>query len=73
MGELTSKNSSKWYFTLEKMNSHDQEKSEKFIIQDINHLSDEGQVEKIAEHFSEILNTYSPLNKEDIFIEPFEK
>ena len=73
MGELTSKNSSKWYFTLKKMNSHDQEKSEKFIIQDINHLSDEEQVEKIAEHFSEILNNYSPLNKEDIFIEPFEK
>ena len=73
MGELTSKNTSKWYSTLKKMTSHDQQKSEKVIIQDINHLSDEEQVEKIAEHFSEIPNTYSQLNKQDISIEPFEK
>ena len=52
------KNTSKWYSTLKKMTSHDQHKVEKIIIQDINHLSDEEQANKLADHFSEIPNSY---------------
>ena len=71
MGELTSKNTSKWYSTLKKMTSHDQQKTERILVQDINHLSDKEQGEKIADSFSEIPNQYSQLKKEDIIIEPF--
>ena len=50
------------------MTSHDQHKVEKIIIQDINHLSDEEQANKLADHFSEIPNSYDQLKKEDIEI-----
>ena len=52
MSELMGKNTSKWYSSLKKMTSHDQHKVEKVIIQDINHLSDEEQAYKLADHFS---------------------
>ena len=55
------------------MTSHDQHKVEKIIIQDINHLSDEEQALKLAEHFSEIPNSYDQIKKEDIKVETFEK
>ena len=70
VSELTSKNTSKWYSTLKKMTSHDQQKNEKLIIQEINHLSDREQIEKLADHFSKIPNEYEQLNKDDIDINP---
>ena len=73
MGELTCKNTSKWYSTLKKITSHDQQKNERIIVQDINHLSDKEQAEKIAENFAEIPNQYSQLKKEDIFVEVFDE
>ena len=73
MSELMGKNTSNWYSSLKKMTSHDQHKVEKIIIQDINHLSDEEQANKLADHFSEIPNSYDQLKKEDIEIEYFSK
>ena len=55
------------------MTSYDQQKNERVIIQEINHLSDKEQGEIIADKFSEIPNTYSQLKKEDIKVDPVEK
>ena len=54
------------------MTAHDQQKYEKVIVQDINHLSDKEQAEKIADHFSDIPNQYEQLKKEDINIPDFQ-
>ena len=53
--------------------SHDQHKSDKIVIQEINHLSDKEQAKKLGEHFSKIPNQYDQLSKDDIKIEPIEK
>ena len=50
------------------MTSHDQQKYEKVIIQDIDELSDEEQLQKIAKHFSAIPNEYDQLKIKDIKI-----
>ena len=70
ISELTSKNTSKWYSTMKKITSHDQHKNDKIFVQELNHLTDQDQVEKLAEHFSEIPNQYNQLRDEDIEIEP---
>ena len=72
MLNLTSTNTSKWYSNLKRMTAHDQQKYEKLVVQDINHLSDQEQADKIADHFSSIPNQYEQLKKEDIYISPFE-
>ena len=53
------------------MTAHDQQKKDKLIIQDINHLSDEEQANLLADHFSKVPNEYNQLNTEDIQIPPF--
>ena len=68
MGDLMTKNTSKWYTTLKRMTAHDQQKNEKVIIPDMNHLSDKEQAESLANHFSKIPNEYEQLRKEDITI-----
>ena len=68
-----SRNTSKWYMSLKKITSYDQHKSDKIVIQEINHLSDKEQAEKLGEHFSTIPNQYDQLSKDDIEIEPIEK
>ena len=54
---------------MKKLTPLDQHTSDKIIIQEINHLTDEEQSEKLAEHFSSILSQYEQLNKEDISID----
>ena len=73
ISELMSRNTSKWYMSLKKITSYDQHKSDKIVIQEINHLSDKEQAEKLGEHFSTIPNQYDQLSKDDIKIEPIEK
>ena len=70
MGDLMTKNTSQWYSSLKRMTAHDQQKNQKVIIPDINHLPDEEQVERIAEQFSKIPNEYDQLKKEDIIVPP---
>ena len=70
MHSFMNKNTSKWYSSMKKLTPLDQHTSDKIIIQEINHLTYEEQSEKLAEHFSSILNQYEQLNKEDISIDP---
>ena len=45
----------------------------KIIIQEINHLTDQEQSEKLAKHFAEVPNKYDQLNKDNIEIKPTNK
>ena len=64
--DLLSKNTSQWYTSLKQMTNFYQQKFQKLIIPDINHLSDEEQAIKFADKFSEIPNQYQQLKTEDI-------
>ena len=55
---------------MKKITFHDQHKNDNIFVQEINHLPDKDQAEKLAEHFSEIPNQYDQLRREDILIEP---
>ena len=70
ISELMSRNTSKWYSSLKKITSHYQHTNEKIIVQDINHLSDKDQADKLGEHFLTIPNQYDQLEKKDIEIYP---
>ena len=61
MGDVMSKNTSQWYSCLKRMSSYDQEKYGQIILPDINHLSEEDQAQRLAEHFSKIPKEYNPL------------
>ena len=50
------------------MTNFAQEKNEKIIIKEINHLSDKDQAAKLADQFLEIPNQYDQLRTEDINI-----
>ena len=73
MCDLTSKNTSKWYSSLKRMTSHEDHKKDNIIMQDINHLPDEEQAQKLADHFSSIPNKYDQLKSEDIKISHIKK
>ena len=70
IADLRKKNPSQWYSSLKRISGYDK-KSENILIQEINHLSDQEQAEKIAEYFSSIPNEYEPLKTEDIKVPPF--
>ena len=61
-----------WYSCLKKITSHDQHKSQVTNVEEISHLTDQGQVELIAEKFSSIQNKYDPIQKDDIYIPKYE-
>ena len=46
-------------------------KSEKLLVDQINHLTDQEQCDLIADEFTKIPNQYSPLHRKDIVIPPF--
>ena len=56
ISELTNKNTSKWYSTMKKVTSQDQHQNDKIFVQEINHLTDQDQAEKLAKRFSKIPN-----------------
>ena len=60
-----------WYKWLKKLTSHDQHNQ--IDVDDLNHLKDADQAEKIAEAFSSIQNEYEPLKSEDISIPSYEE
>ena len=70
IADLKTKNPSQWYSSLKRISGYDQ-KSEKPIIQDINHQTDQEQAETIADFFSSIPNEYDALQTEDIKIPHF--
>ena len=71
VAELKISKPGKWYQCLKKLTSHDQQKSESFQVDQISHLSDQEQADKIADAFCAIQNEYDSLRSEDIIIPPF--
>ena len=55
------------------MTNFDQEKYEKVVIQEINHLSEQDQAKVLSDHFSKIPNEYSELKTEDIATSPIQE
>ena len=72
IADLRKKKPSQWYSSLKRISGYDK-KSEKVVIEEINHLPDDQQAEKIADLFSSILNEYEALVKDDIEIPEFNK
>ena len=66
VNDLKHSNQSQWYSKLKRMSSHNTEKEEETCVQDLLGLSDQVQVEKIADQFSEVSNLYSPLKDDAI-------
>ena len=50
------KNTSKWYCSMKNITSPNQHTEENIIFQEINHLTDQEQSEKLAEPFAEVPN-----------------
>ena len=72
IADLRKKKPSQWYSSLKRISGFDQNR-QNVAIEEINHLSDEEQAEKIADFFSSIPNEYEPLEKQDIEIPEFRK
>ena len=66
--DLKTKNPSQWYSMLKRMSSYDQGKAEDIVVTEISHLSNQEQVEAIADRISAVSQEYEPLRKEDIEI-----
>ena len=64
------KNTSKWYCSMKNITSHNQHTKENIIFQEINHLTDQEQSEKLAEPFAEVPNQYDQHSKDDIKFKP---
>ena len=70
VADLKKKSPGQWYSALKRITSSDQ-RSDQINIEEINHLTDQEQAERIAEKFSSIQNEYQPLKNEDITVPPF--
>ena len=70
VSDLKVKNPSQWYSAVKRMTAYEN-KADQLFVDEISHLSDQEQCERIADDFSEIPNTYRPLHKEDIHIPKF--
>ena len=64
--ELKVTNPGRWYSQLKRMCSYDEGKSEKLIVPDICHLSDQEQAEAIADRLQATSSTYKHLEDDDI-------
>ena len=65
--DLKNKNPGQWYSWLKRSSNYDK-KSEYINIEEISHLSDIEQAEKIADHFTFIPNQFDELKSEDIIL-----
>ena len=72
VAELKMSKPGQWYSCLKRITSHDQQKNQQTNVDEISHLSDQEQAEKIADKFSSIQNEYEALQTDDISIQPFE-
>ena len=60
VSDLKNSNPGQWYSKLKRMTTHDQLKTENVNVEDICHLTDQEQVELIADSFSKVSNQYTP-------------
>ena len=70
VSDLKEKNPKQWYSAVKRMTSYEN-KTEQLIVDEISHLTDQEQCELIADDFSAVPNSFSPLHKDDICIPPF--
>ena len=68
--DLKEKNPGQWYSTLKKITSYEN-KYDLPKVEEINHLNDDQQCERIADEFSYVQNQYNELHKDDIQIPDF--
>ena len=68
--DLKTKNPGQWYSCLKKMTSHDQQ-GEEINIDEIRHLPDQEQAEKIADNFTSIPNQFEALRSEELSLSSF--
>ena len=61
-----------WYSKLKRITRHDQGKSELVQVDEISHLDDQEQAERIAENQAKISNCYKEVQLSDILIPSFE-
>ena len=66
IADLKVKNPAKWYSSLKRICSYEKNKREELVISDISHLTNEEQVELIADKFASIQNQYEPINQDKI-------
>ena len=69
--QIRESNPSRWYSLLKRITKYDSEKTEELQVSEINNLSDEGQVEAIANHFNATSQEYTEVKTEDINIPEF--
>ena len=66
--DLKQSNPAQWYSKLKRMTSYDDQKSEEVLVENISHLTNYEQAEKIADHFSAISNSYEPIDSQKVLI-----
>ena len=71
VGDLLEKNQNQWYSQFKRLTNNG--KIEKVIVDEISHLSDKDQAERIADNISAVSQEYKHLETEDIVIPNFEK
>ena len=70
VSDLKESDPKKWYSKLKRMSNFDQAKSEVPIVDSISSFSDQDQANLIADSFSEISNSYDPVDPDEIFSLP---
>ena len=71
--ELKQKKPGQWYSFLKKISLYDQMKNDQPMVDEISHLSDQQQAERIAEQFASIQNEYESIQKDDISIPHYDE
>ena len=70
--DIKEANPGEWYSKLRRITRQDQDKSEILQVEEISHLTDRQQAERIADKQAEISNNYREVKLSDILIPPFE-
>ena len=70
--DIKSAKPGEWYSKLKRITRYDQQKSEVIQVEEICHLDDQEQAERIADNQARISNTYKEVKISDISIPPFE-
>ena len=71
ISKLKNANPKKWFYWLKRMISKDQLKEQEIIVDEISHLSNSDQAEKIAYSFSSISQEYDKIDPKSITCPPF--
>ena len=65
VSDLKESNISQWYSKVKRMAGQDQQNTADITVNELIGLSDQEQVEKIADHYASISNLYQPIRAED--------